>query len=95
MKISTTLAVIVFAFYGVQARNCTPGLNYCGHTLLSIGKYAPQIDQCLHDNGKPSGTDGRHVLFYCAGGPNGNIKYLRTCRNACADGGAGRNDFCL
>lgn len=33
--ITTALAVLAT---GAVARNCSPGLNYCGRTLLEIGK---------------------------------------------------------
>jgi hypothetical protein len=40
-------AAFVLALFATSAvgRNCTPGLNYCGHTLLDIGNTNPY--ECL------------------------------------------------
>jgi hypothetical protein len=42
MKLSAILAALAFAAAApiASARNCKAGLNYCGHSLLSIGKSA-------------------------------------------------------
>lgn len=36
MKLSAAVSLALATF--AMARNCTPGLNYCGSTLLAIGK---------------------------------------------------------
>ncbi|KAJ7018536.1 hypothetical protein C8F04DRAFT_1151411 [Mycena alexandri] len=58
------------------ARNCTPDLDYCGRTLLEIGKYQPQIDQALHDAGAGEANGGSDDRFHCVGGSNGVITFL-------------------
>ncbi|KAL6400137.1 hypothetical protein AUP68_15830 [Ilyonectria robusta] len=72
-----------------EARNCTPKLNYCGSVLLDIDELTrSQKSQCL---GKRHVTDS---LFYCTGGPDGEIRYKGFCKNGCKNGGAGKNDHC-
>lgn len=36
--VATTTASILLAIGSAMAGNCTPGLNYCGSTLMDIGK---------------------------------------------------------
>ncbi|KAF3017070.1 hypothetical protein E8E14_006212 [Neopestalotiopsis sp. 37M] len=78
-----------------MARNCTPGLNYCGSTLLDIGDYQPQIDQALADAGEGNDNHARDYLFHCAGGDNGVIEFLQRCEHGCKDAGGGVSDRCL
>ncbi|KAG5985574.1 hypothetical protein E4U54_005948 [Claviceps lovelessii] len=77
------------------ARNCKPGLNYCGHTLIGIGNYRGQIAQALSAAGQ-SGNDVNvnHSLFHCEGGPEGVIRFIDFCRYNCVDNGSGRSDYC-
>ncbi|KAL1985853.1 hypothetical protein VTN96DRAFT_7345 [Rasamsonia emersonii] len=91
--IATTTTIILAI--GAMARNCTPGLNYCGSTLLDIGHYQSQIDQAIADAGVPEVDNGRESLFHCIGGDNGVIKYLGDCPNGCHDAGAGNSDYCV
>ncbi|KAJ6490043.1 hypothetical protein C8R45DRAFT_1097005 [Mycena sanguinolenta] len=67
MKSTIFMALLVLTT-GAIARNCTPGLDYCGRTLLDIGKYQPQIDQALHDAGAGEANGGADDLFHCVGG---------------------------
>ncbi|KAJ8058578.1 hypothetical protein OCU04_012755 [Sclerotinia nivalis] len=93
----TSLPIILFTLTlttNTLARNCTPGLNYCGRTLLSIGKYQPQIDQSLADAGVGEADGGADDLFHCVGGSNGVISFLKYCVNGCKDEGSGVSDVC-
>ncbi|KAH6887761.1 hypothetical protein B0T10DRAFT_562972 [Thelonectria olida] len=79
-----------------EARNCSPGLNYCGHVLLSIGKYFPDIADELARAQKSKCLGKSHVtdaIYYCSGN-NGEIRYQKWCKNGCKNGGAGKNDHC-
>ncbi|KFY21536.1 hypothetical protein V493_07329 [Pseudogymnoascus sp. VKM F-4281 (FW-2241)] len=89
--IATVLAVLAT---GAIAENCTPGLNYCGKTLLAVGKYQPQIDQAVYGAGKQLLNYGKGDLFYCVGGDNGVIRWKAHCGKGCVDGGRGDNDYC-
>jgi hypothetical protein len=42
---------------------------------------------------KASGDHIENTLFYCLGGPNGDIIVDKVC-DTCMDNGTGRNDFC-
>jgi uncharacterized protein (DUF2147 family) len=36
------------------------------------------------------------TLFFCAGGPNGDIRVIKDCGNSlCADAGPGKSDMCV
>ncbi|KAJ6585994.1 hypothetical protein B0H19DRAFT_1060168 [Mycena capillaripes] len=84
MKSATVLLGSVLVLVtGTAARNCTPGLNYCGRTLLEIGKYQPQIDQALADAGQGEADGGADDLFSCVGGSNGVISFIQFCNNGC------------
>ncbi|KAL0933710.1 uncharacterized protein CTRU02_210509 [Colletotrichum truncatum] len=79
----------------VAADNCTPGLRYCGSTLLKKGKYTDQINQALMVAGQA--TDYNHIqysLFDCLGGSSGAIKYITWCGGSCKDNGSGKSDAC-
>ncbi|KAI9645358.1 hypothetical protein NHQ30_006095 [Ciborinia camelliae] len=78
----------------VLARNCTPGLAYCGKDLLGIGDYQGRIDQCLADAGQPEADGGADDLFYCPGGSDGIIKFIKYCDNGCTPQGTGLDDYC-
>ncbi|KIM41489.1 hypothetical protein M413DRAFT_27828 [Hebeloma cylindrosporum] len=86
----------MFAFAGFAlARNCTPGLRYCGSTLLDIGNYQGQIDQALADAGVQEVDNGKSALFFCQGGDNGVIQFIRECTvGQCVDAGTGNDDHC-
>ncbi|KAG6120680.1 hypothetical protein E4U13_006140 [Claviceps humidiphila] len=62
----------------VQAGACTPGLNYCGHTLEENGWHG-------------WGLDGWQ-LYRCES--ENNITPVEYCSNGCHDQGAGRSDTC-
>jgi hypothetical protein len=50
--------------------------------------------EALDDNHvEISGNNIKESYFFCTGGANGEIKYLRTCE-ACADGGENNSDSC-
>ncbi|KFZ04216.1 hypothetical protein V502_10319 [Pseudogymnoascus sp. VKM F-4520 (FW-2644)] len=94
--IATVLAV--FATSAI-ADNCTPGLNYCGKTLMAVsspflGKYQPQIDQAVYDAGRQLLNNGYGDLFYCVGGNNGVIQWKAFCSKGCVDAGRGDSDYC-
>ncbi|PMD60383.1 uncharacterized protein K444DRAFT_560923 [Hyaloscypha bicolor E] len=93
MKFTRTTMIIALATAAV-ARNCTPGLKYCGRTLLDIGNYADQIAQALADSNKGDSNGGRDDLFNCIGGSSGVIKFESICSNGCATEPAGVSDKC-
>lgn len=72
----------------VSGKNCKTGLNYCGYNLLSKGNYYDQMAAAAR-----TGNRLNNKLFACLGGPRGEIKLIEDC-SRCADGGAGRSDFC-
>ncbi|KAL6901480.1 hypothetical protein GGI43DRAFT_403139 [Trichoderma evansii] len=89
------LAILATLSSFAAANNCKVNLDYCGATLLRVGNYGEQIRGALQASGQP--TDGAHIersLFFCAGGPNGEIEFLSFCGNRCVDGGAGHDDYC-
>ncbi|ETS86354.1 hypothetical protein PFICI_00182 [Pestalotiopsis fici W106-1] len=87
-------AAVLLLAGSVAARNCKEGLDYCGRTLLDIGKYQPQIDQSLADAHQAEVDGGKHDLFHCLGGSNGVIAFKKHCGNGCTDGGSNKNDYC-
>ncbi|KAJ7044320.1 hypothetical protein C8F04DRAFT_1389206 [Mycena alexandri] len=91
---STTFAALLVLATGAIARNCTPDLDYCGRTLLEIGKYQPQIDQALHDAGAGEANGGSDDRFHCVGGSNGVITFLEFCANGCRTNPTGVSDTC-
>ncbi|KAH7109668.1 hypothetical protein B0J11DRAFT_573690 [Dendryphion nanum] len=95
MKLSNLVAAIVAVAPGAFARNCRKDYYYCGKTLLDIGDYIPQIHQALNDYGcdNPSGSNMRNTLFYCLGGPDGDIAADKICKE-CQDNGHGDDDTC-
>ncbi|KAK1770395.1 hypothetical protein QBC33DRAFT_566834 [Phialemonium atrogriseum] len=92
MKSFAITSVLLFLAGGAMARNCTPGLNYCGSTLNNIGNYQGQIDQALHDAGRANG--GSDDLFHCVGGDSGVIDWIGYCPNGCRDNGKDVSDSC-
>ncbi|KAJ6459270.1 hypothetical protein C8R45DRAFT_879847 [Mycena sanguinolenta] len=77
------------------ADNCTPGLDYCGYSLISKGNYQGQIDQALLCAGVSEEDSGHSALFACLGGPSGLVTYRRSCEvGRCIDGGSGLSDHC-
>ncbi|KAK3400681.1 hypothetical protein B0T20DRAFT_505060 [Sordaria brevicollis] len=80
-----------------MADNCKTGLFYCGKGLLNKGNYYTQIVDALNGATPPQPTDTTHVresLFYCVGGPNGDITFQTFCSGGCKDGGSGKSDHC-
>ncbi|TFK32963.1 hypothetical protein BDQ12DRAFT_728174 [Crucibulum laeve] len=105
MRLIDSLIILAVASSTAFASNCTPGLNYCGSTLLYIGDYSDQISQHLHDiSGQPGspfiGVNDNpydNILFECIGGSAGIIKFKEECDSSgktCNNGGGGKNDFC-
>ncbi|KAF4635629.1 hypothetical protein G7Y89_g2466 [Cudoniella acicularis] len=96
MQFSIVATMFAVLATGVVARNCTPDLNYCGSTLLSIGNYGPQIDQAIHDANQPEENSGKDDLFHCVAqgenNQNGLITWIAHCPNGCSDNGEGKND---
>ncbi|KAJ6779275.1 hypothetical protein DFH09DRAFT_1180073 [Mycena vulgaris] len=90
---STTIATLLVLATGTIARNCTPDLDYCGRTLIDIGKYQDSIDQALADTGQGNANGGSDDLFHCTG-DNGLIAFIEYCSNGCHDNGAGVSDAC-
>ncbi|KAM7195832.1 hypothetical protein V8F33_006481 [Rhypophila sp. PSN 637] len=80
------------------ARNCTPGLDYCGKTLRAIAtgsNYDAQMKAPLRERGIPVNEGSMNdSLFYCVGGSNGDVRVLLHCPKGCLDGGKKRNNFC-
>ncbi|KZP21001.1 hypothetical protein FIBSPDRAFT_826391 [Athelia psychrophila] len=94
MKSTVIAAAVALLFAScVVARNCTPGLNYCGQTLVNIGRYQQQINQALSDADQTKINNGLGDLFHCVGGNNGDINWVQHC-GKCTDGGAGSSDYC-
>ncbi|KAJ7261113.1 hypothetical protein C8J57DRAFT_1719866 [Mycena rebaudengoi] len=93
MKFTAILVALGSASF-VVAKNCTPGLQYCGRTLLCIGNYIEQMDAAV----KKAKIDPNHVLdtlYYRVGGTNGDIRVIKDCgAGACIDGGEGNSDRC-
>ncbi|KAF5008935.1 hypothetical protein FDECE_4798 [Fusarium decemcellulare] len=84
--------VATLASFGA-ARNCTPGLYYCGSALLQVGNYYDPIEDALAAAKKGICADRRHVndsLFYCLHGTNGDIKYKAFCSKGCSNNGIGK-----
>ncbi|KAG5915956.1 hypothetical protein E4U42_007866 [Claviceps africana] len=76
-----------------EAGNCTPGLKYCGHTLLAYGNYESRIYQALGHGPSSWNNEEQRSLFNCVG-PNGEIQLERTCAKLCIDQGLGQSDKC-
>ncbi|KFY25952.1 hypothetical protein V491_01539 [Pseudogymnoascus sp. VKM F-3775] len=93
MQFSLIATVLAVFATGAIADNCTPGLEYCGKTLLSVGKYQEQIDQAVYDAKQQLLDNGKGDLFYCIGGDNGVIQWKAHCTE-CIDAGHGKSDFC-
>ncbi|KAL7948585.1 hypothetical protein V8C42DRAFT_342607 [Trichoderma barbatum] len=90
-----SLAALATLVPSAMARNCKKNLDYCGATLLDIGDYYAQIVSALAAAGKPTDDNWRRKsLFYCAGGPNGEIQFLQFCGERCIDAGQGKSDRC-
>ncbi|RDA95706.1 hypothetical protein CP533_1089 [Ophiocordyceps camponoti-saundersi (nom. inval.)] len=96
-----SIAVTAALFPLVMAKNCTPGLNYCGSTLQRIAQennYDHQIKEQLRYHGKELNEKNiRQSLFYCTGGPDGEIFFRRVCDDGsddyCANNGPGNTGF--
>ncbi|CAF1097884.1 unnamed protein product [Adineta steineri] len=83
--------LLISSFLLINGDNCQQGLTYCGSTLMSIGKYAPQIAQAANND---NGDLTNHFLFNCLGGEHGNIVLVSQCSNGCRDNGSGVSDSC-
>ncbi|KAJ3492673.1 hypothetical protein NLG97_g5231 [Lecanicillium saksenae] len=93
--VKITLAAAATLVATAFARNCTPGLVYCGWNLLRVGNYQEQVNRAISQKGwNVNGKNIHDTLFNCLGGPNGEIDVLDWCSGNCADGGEGHNDFC-
>ncbi|KAG6084523.1 hypothetical protein E4U30_006827 [Claviceps sp. LM220 group G6] len=62
-----------------QAGGCTPGLNYCGSTLIKYGVKKPT--EVVPD-----------FSYHCQ--PDGTVKFNHKC-DYCVEKGAGQNDLCV
>ncbi|KAG6189319.1 hypothetical protein E4U10_005004 [Claviceps purpurea] len=80
--LSILIATLAVVSPVVQARGCTPGLTYCGHTLMTYGYSGAQ-------------SLGSGTLYRCQSG--GSVTELKTCSfgTVCVDGGGGNDDFCI
>ncbi|KAM7214369.1 hypothetical protein V8F06_010207 [Rhypophila decipiens] len=83
------------------ARNCTPGLTYCGKTLRAIAtgnNYDKQMREAMlknWGNAHPTNFEMNNYLFACIGGPNGDIQVISSCfGKECIDNGNGKSDTC-
>ncbi|OBT65214.1 hypothetical protein VE03_04687 [Pseudogymnoascus sp. 23342-1-I1] len=95
MQLQFIAAALAVFTTGAIAGNCTPGLYYCGRTLMTVGKYQPQIDQAIYDAGKQLLDNGNEDLFYCIGNDNGLIKWSAYCSAGCFNAGHGKSDYCI
>ncbi|KAG6296833.1 hypothetical protein E4U09_001612 [Claviceps aff. purpurea] len=76
------LSIFVAAFaasHVADAGECTPGLKYCGKTLIQYGNFEP--DQLA-----------ANFLYYCH--PNFAVSLIQRCGFGCASRGVGKNDAC-
>ncbi|KAL7910310.1 hypothetical protein GGI35DRAFT_448435 [Trichoderma velutinum] len=90
-----SVAIIATLVPFATARNCSKNLDYCGSVLLGIGNYYDQVVSALRAAGKPTDDNWRKKsLFYCEGGPNGEIHFLEYCGERCVDNGQGHSDTC-
>ncbi|KAM7214737.1 hypothetical protein V8F06_009902 [Rhypophila decipiens] len=82
------------------ARNCTPGLVYCGKTLRKIAaerqNYDRQIREAMAIWGykDPTNEDMDNSLFYCGVIYDGYISMVTLCTTYCVDLGLGADDLC-
>ncbi|KAG6285375.1 hypothetical protein E4U09_007342 [Claviceps aff. purpurea] len=80
--LSILIATLAVVSPVVQAGGCTPGLTYCGHTLMTYGY---------------SGAESLNykTLYRCQS--SGIVQKLEKCSwsTRCVDGGGGKDDFCL
>ncbi|KAF7368843.1 hypothetical protein MVEN_00209700 [Mycena venus] len=95
MKANFILAGIASLAVLVLADSCTPGLTYCGHSLILKGDYQGRIVQALSCAGIEEVDSGHSALYVCEGGPGGVIYYTKSCaQGTCVDAGSGQNDHC-
>ncbi|KAG6186946.1 hypothetical protein E4U27_008202 [Claviceps purpurea] len=74
-----------------QAGGCTPGLTYCGRTLLEYGYDDAKILEAARAAGMP--VQYTYLSLYtCHSG--GVIEYKQPCGDSCVDGGGGSDDYC-
>ncbi|KAG6047911.1 hypothetical protein E4U17_007345 [Claviceps sp. LM77 group G4] len=67
----------------VQARVCTPGLNYCGSTIKTYGFSDSTASDLISD-----------ALYVCQ--DDGSMKLLHRCIGTpCVDGTGGLSDYCF
>ncbi|KAG6236531.1 hypothetical protein E4U25_003629 [Claviceps purpurea] len=80
--LSILIATLAVVSPVAQARSCTPGLNYCRHTLKAIG----------HPGAESLAS---RTLYQCQS--DGSVKKLNECpfHQLCYDGGSGKSDFCF
>ncbi|TFK32965.1 hypothetical protein BDQ12DRAFT_728168 [Crucibulum laeve] len=83
MRLIDSFIVLAVASSTAFAANCTPGLNYCGSTLMYIEKgYREQISQHLHNRKEFVGVQDYpydNMLFECIGGSSGIINLIKQC----------------
>ncbi|KAK1246414.1 hypothetical protein MKX08_000216 [Trichoderma sp. CBMAI-0020] len=84
---AVAVAILAILTPLATARGCSTGLKYCGRTLQDI--------EALRDAGQQvTSQTVENSLFYCAGGANGDILYIETCKK-CIDGTHNDDDFCV
>ncbi|KAG6078070.1 hypothetical protein E4U30_004555 [Claviceps sp. LM220 group G6] len=88
---SFIVAVIVAVTHVAQAADCTPGLLYCGDTLLHRPYDSSKILQAIQDAGLAVGY-WQNILIQC--NPDESITALKVCDGLCANGGEGNSDYC-
>ncbi|KAG6174435.1 hypothetical protein E4U22_005148 [Claviceps purpurea] len=76
--ISVVIATLAAINPVVQAGDCTPGLDYCGHTLQEHGWQDRRLDG--------------QELYHCES--KDNVTPIKYCDYGCHDKGAGRSDTC-
>ncbi|KAJ3483905.1 hypothetical protein NLG97_g7191 [Lecanicillium saksenae] len=94
---STIASFAVVALGGfATAKDCTPGLIYCGHSLYAKGNYDFIIQQSFADSGVGNNDYNRNQAnFLCLGNPYyGYVQFKQVCSRGCVDAGAGENDYC-
>ncbi|RAL11805.1 uncharacterized protein BO97DRAFT_425104 [Aspergillus homomorphus CBS 101889] len=98
MKLLTTLIVNALALTAsVQARDCTPGMNYCAGVLDDVDtRYNALMDSAIkqkYGNEWWSFVNQKgDFLYHCESG--GGISIVSGCSWGCVNNGAGQSDTC-
>ncbi|KAJ6786087.1 hypothetical protein PWT90_05975 [Aphanocladium album] len=94
---STIASIATLTLAGfTAAKDCTPGLVYCGYTLYAKGNCDSIIPQSFADSGVGNNDYNRNQAnFLCLGSPYyGYVQFKQVCTRSRVDAGAGENDYC-